>query len=832
MLIMRLNKFLCSIAFAILTVFFTCESASAQKLKWKRSKPETLYARNKKKDVLPIYIGIGTKTPSAQFHTIGTLRFEGLTINNGLNSVLAIDNSGNVFWKDMSNSNSNAWFLNGNTIGPSNFLGTTNDQDVRIRTNNAQRAVFTSSGLLGIGVTAPTAQLHSNGSVRFEGLANNDVLSRLLVMDNLGNLSWRNASSLNSNDWTLTGNNADANSFLGTINTENLRIKVNSAEKAVFTTGGSLGLGVTAPSAQLHTNGTIRFEGVSNNNTLQRLALFDNSGNLFYRDLASLQANFWSTTGNAGTLPATNYLGTTDNNRLVIRTNNVERMTVLADGKVGIGTVTPQTPLHVSGNAGILTGFPYEVAVFEKAGDTKLAVLSSDASGIGGASITLGHSNFSSGGLFPGYEMQYGYNNQRFLRFNYLPRNASGIVQGEAANILILTDNSRVGVNLGPTGGGAIPVFPTANFHTNGTVRFQGLQNGAGNPLVTDANGNVFIGIAGNGSGWGLTGNAGTSPATNYLGTTDNNRLVIRTNNVERMTVLADGKVGIGTVTPQTPLHVSGNAGILTGFPYEVAVFEKAGDTKLAVLSSDASGIGGASITLGHSNFSSGGLFPGYEMQYGYNNQRFLRFNYLPRNASGIVQGEAANILILTDNSRVGVNLGPTGGGAVPVFPTANFHTNGTVRFQGLQNGTGNALVVDANGNVFRSATLTGKSTDELQDEIIELKREMEELKTIVNSIKGGSLTINENNKALLYQNMPNPFSNTTTIRYYLPEGVSKAFIQVADLQGTLLKAFEIVDAGKQTVIVNGGELPAGTYLYSLFADNKLIDSKKMILTR
>jgi hypothetical protein len=623
MLIMRLNKFLCSIAFAILTVFFTCESASAQKLKWKRSKPETLYARNKKKDVLPIYIGIGTKTPSAQFHTIGTLRFEGLTINNGLNSVLAIDNSGNVFWKDMSNSNSNAWFLNGNTIGPSNFLGTTNDQDVRIRTNNTQRAVFTSSGLLGIGVTAPTAQLHSNGSVRFEGLANNDVLSRLLVMDNLGNLSWRNASSLNSNDWTLTGNNADANSFLGTINTENLRIKVNSAEKAVFTTGGSLGLGVTAPSAQLHTNGTIRFEGVSNNNTLQRLALFDNSGNLFYRDLASLQANFWSTTGNAG-----------------------------------------------------------------------------------------------------------------------------------------------------------------------------------------------------------------TSPATNYLGTTDNNRLVIRTNNVERMTVLADGKVGIGTVTPQTPLHVSGNTGIITGFPYEVAVFEKAGDTKLAVLSSDASGIGGSSITLGHSNFSSGGLFPGYEMQYGSNNQRFLRFNYLPRNASGVVQGEAANILILTDNSRVGVNLGPTGGGTIPVFPTANFHTNGTVRFQGLQNGTGNALVVDANGNVFRSATLTGKSTDELQDEIIDLKREMEELKTIVNSIKGGSLTINENNKALLYQNMPNPFSNTTTIRYYLPEGVSKAFIQVADLQGTILKTFEIVDAGKQTVIVNGGELPAGTYLYSLFADNKLIDSKKMILTR
>lgn len=46
---------------------------------------------------------------------------------------------------------------------------------------------------------------------------------------------------------------------------------------------------------------------------------------------------------------------------------------------------------------------------------------------------------------------------------------------------------------------------------------------------------------------WSLQGNAGTNPDTTFLGTTDNKRLVFKTNNVERMTILSDGFVGIGT---------------------------------------------------------------------------------------------------------------------------------------------------------------------------------------------------------------------------------------------------------------------------------------------
>jgi collagen type VII alpha len=49
---------------------------------------------------------------------------------------------------------------------------------------------------------------------------------------------------------------------------------------------------------------------------------------------------------------------------------------------------------------------------------------------------------------------------------------------------------------------------------------------------------------------WDLLGNAGTSPATNFIGTTDAADLVFRTSNTERARLTAGGQFGIGNVTP------------------------------------------------------------------------------------------------------------------------------------------------------------------------------------------------------------------------------------------------------------------------------------------
>jgi hypothetical protein len=82
-------------------------------------------------------------------------------------------------------------------------------------------------------------------------------------------------------------------------------------------------------------------------------------------------------------------------------------------------------------------------------------------------------------------------------------------------------------------------------------------------------NGTLWTPFTG-GSGWSLTGNAGTTPGTNFLGTTGAQDLIIKTNNTEAIRVLNGGNVGIGTTAPTTKLHIenpaSGSLPFLDGF--------------------------------------------------------------------------------------------------------------------------------------------------------------------------------------------------------------------------------------------------------------------------
>jgi len=64
----------------------------------------------------------------------------------------------------------------------------------------------------------------------------------------------------------------------------------------------------------------------------------------------------WQTLGNTGTNPATNFLGTIDNQDLVIKTNNTERVRILSTGEIGVNTPTPVLSLQV--NATDALGMP------------------------------------------------------------------------------------------------------------------------------------------------------------------------------------------------------------------------------------------------------------------------------------------------------------------------------------------------------------------------------------------------------------------------------------------------------------------------------------------
>ena len=51
-------------------------------------------------------------------------------------------------------------------------------------------------------------------------------------------------------------------------------------------------------------------------------------------------------------------------------------------------------------------------------------------------------------------------------------------------------------------------------------------------------------------------------------------------------------------------------------------------------------------------------------------------------------------------------------------------------------------------------------------------------------------------------------------------------------MSGGQIKSISIPERGKGTVTIQGSELSAGMYLYALIADGKVIDTKRMILTK
>ena len=84
----------------------------------------------------------------------------------------------------------------------------------------------------------------------------------------------------------------------------------------------------------------------------------------------------------------------------------------------------------------------------------------------------------------------------------------------------------------------------------------------------------------------------------------------------------------------------------------------------------------------------------------------------------------------------------------------------------------------------------------------------------------------------MLKQNNPNPFTENTVIEYVLPETVQSANLYIYDMNGTQIEQIPLTERGESSVTVNGGQLAAGMYLYSLIADGKVIDTKRMILTK
>jgi len=117
------------------------------------------------------------------------------------------------------------------------------------------------------------------------------------------------------------------------------------------------------------------------------------------------------------------------------------------------------------------------------------------------------------------------------------------------------------------------------------------------------------------------------------------------------------------------------------------------------------------------------------------------------------------------------------------------------------------------------------------------LRNEFKELQELVskcceNSLQNIEAHPSSQERTVLYQNTPNPFTSNTEIVCHLPKTIKKATLHIYNLQGMELKSYPITQTGLVTLTVSGSELPAGMYLYTLVVDNEIIDTKRMVLTK
>ena len=115
------------------------------------------------------------------------------------------------------------------------------------------------------------------------------------------------------------------------------------------------------------------------------------------------------------------------------------------------------------------------------------------------------------------------------------------------------------------------------------------------------------------------------------------------------------------------------------------------------------------------------------------------------------------------------------------------------------------------------------------------LLKRIETLEKMNGVNKANSINGLDNNTSLgsgfnMGQNEPNPFTHETVIPYTIPEQVNSAYMTLYDLSGKQVASFQITKKGSSSIKITSEKIAAGMYIYSIVADGKVVDSKRMIV--
>ncbi len=208
---------------------------------------------------------------------------------------------------------------------------------------------------------------------------------------------------------------------------------------------------------------------------------------------------------------------------------------------------------------------------------------------------------------------------------------------------------------------------------------------------------------------WLLTGNAGTTTA-NFLGTTDNQRINFRTNNITRM-YLDQSITGFGVDLGHLSLSTETDVAIR---PAQISVFGRdiAGASLTGLF---VSYVGGSTWGVAGGN-TLGRFFRLSQMATTFVQSHFYDFGMSQDSSFYITNHGFQNIggvmpkkmFTISAQDMIGINLD------MSEKPSAVLHTKGSLRFQNINtnNSLTRILAMDANGNVSSrdASTLTGGS--------------------------------------------------------------------------------------------------------------------------